>query len=222
MITYKDGQFVRVFHTIEEVKILTPDAFEYFSKYLLELLGYEKVKVSEKHGAFNADGGIDLFAIHNDKNVVGQCKHWNEGTGRYGYMPIEQIRALGGAMLKENAKEGVFISTLPFSKASKEFAASVNIRLIGPIEINEIIRKSPMGMNGGRWRLIYALDKFVKSLGLQDLKKQILMKLATLFVLILLIALSPYYLPWVFKMIMWFGNVLSRHLSQIKVIIPNK
>lgn len=162
MISYVDRQFVRAFHTMDEVQDLSPQAFEYFSKYMLEELGYTRVQVSPKHGEFNADGGIDIYAQHNGNSVVGQCKKYTERSGRAGYMKFEYVQALGGAMLKTKAQEGVFVSTLPFSKTSKQYALSVNMRLIGPDELNAFMAQYPEAVKHNQ----FGLDRIANFFGL--------------------------------------------------------
>ena len=142
MISYLDRSLLGTFHSFTQVEELTGDAFEYFSALILGDMGYESVRVSPKHSDFRADGGIDLYAEHNGEHVVGQCKRHSIKSGRYGYMKFEYVQALGGAMLRAKATEGVFVSTLPFSKTSKEYAEAVNIVLIGPDEIREFVEKN--------------------------------------------------------------------------------
>ncbi|MDO8468162.1 MAG: restriction endonuclease [Candidatus Peribacter sp.] len=200
---------------------LSPKAFEYFSKYLLETMGYEHVQVSPKHGAFNADGGIDLYAQRNGNLVVGQCKHHSERSGRGGYMKFEYVQALGGAMLKAGAQEGVFVSTLPFSRTSKDYAASVNMRLIGPEEINDVMAQSPEGFSRGKWRVSYGLHRVAKFLGLKQLANELMERILALAFLILLLFLLPHILPALFKVIMWIGSIAAKfsqsHPIQIKM-----
>ncbi|MDD5055297.1 MAG: restriction endonuclease [Candidatus Peribacteraceae bacterium] len=222
MITYKDGQFVREFHTLEEVGTLSAEAFEYFSVYLLKLLGYRNIFVSKKRGSFRADGGVDIRAEHNGDTVVGQCKHWREGGGRHGYMPIEQVRALGGAMLQENTKESVFISTLPFSKTAKDYAASVNMRLIGPDEITTVIQGSSYGFRGGHWRLRYHLHRIAQMLGLREIMNEFTRRVFLLVIFMLLIYSARYWVSALFKILLELENLLSTHLQEITVVVPTQ
>lgn len=140
MITYIDKQQFGLMQSLSDVLNLSPKAFEYFSKFLLEELGYTNVQVSKKHGSHGADGGIDIFARKDEERVLGQCKKWNKG--RAGYMPVEQVRALGGSMREHDAEEGVFISTLPFSETTRKYAERVNIFLIGPDEISKVLSRN--------------------------------------------------------------------------------
>jgi len=223
MITYVDRQFVQTFHSREEVQDLSPKAFEYFSKYLLETMGYSHVQVSPKHGAFNADGGIDLYAQRNGNLVVGQCKHYSERSGRGGYMKFEYVQALGGAMLKEGAQEGVFVSTLPFSKTSRDYAASVNMRLIGPEEINDVMAQFPEGLSRGKWRVSYGLHRVAKFLGLKQLANEIMGRILALAFLILLLFLLPHILPIFTNVMLWTGDIAAKftqaHPIQIRLKI---
>jgi restriction endonuclease Mrr len=140
VITYIDKQQFGLMQSLDDVFSLSPKAFEYFSKFLLEGLGYTNVQVSKKHGDHGADGGIDIFAKQDEERVLGQCKKWTKG--RAGYMPVEQVRALGGSMKEHDADKGVFISTLPFSETTRRYAERVNICLIGPYEIEQVITRN--------------------------------------------------------------------------------
>ncbi len=189
---------------MEEVRHLSPSAFEYFSKYLLKEFGYSDVQVSPKYGTFHADGGIDLYARHNGNFVVGQCKSWTKG--RAGYMPIEQVRALGGSMKEKHAPEGVFVSTLPFGKQSRIYAMSVGMTLIGPSEIAATMRRVNPAFKARssffRW--------FIEALELRQLfRKEIMPRVYALIVLVILLIALPHVWPWIMRIIMRIQEILQ-------------
>lgn len=138
MKTYINQDDFRNMRSMGEIRELSPQAFEYFSKFLLQEMGYENVEVSPKEGSHHADNGVDIYARHNGNFVVGQCKRWYRGIS--GYMPITEIRALGGTMNQFKAQEGVFISPLRYGKRARIFATSININLIGSDEIARVMR----------------------------------------------------------------------------------
>lgn len=192
---------------MNEVRHLSPKAFEYFSKYLLKEMGYSDVLVSPKHGTFYADGGVDIYAKHNGNLVVGQCKKWTKG--RAGHMPIEHVRALGGSMREKNASEGVFISTLPYGKRAKIYAVSVGMVLIGPHEIAEVMRKVNPKFKAhssfiGRLMMVLGLRQFFR--------KEVLPRIYALIALIILIVAFPYVFPWAMKLLFGVTNFFQRIL----------
>ncbi|MFH1444230.1 MAG: restriction endonuclease [Candidatus Peregrinibacteria bacterium] len=125
--------------SMSDIRSLSPQAFEYFSKFLLEELGYSHVQVSQKIGKFHADGGVDIRARHNGAYVIGQCKLLKKG--RAGLTPVLHVRALGGSMKETKAVASIFVSTLPFGKKSRIHAIRVNMSLIGPSEIASVMKK---------------------------------------------------------------------------------
>lgn len=122
-------QDIQKLTSYEDIKKLHPKDFEWFSKYLLEEIGYSSVFVTP----YNADQGIDLYASYNGKDFLGQCKRWNKGYK--GVLPVKELRELGGCMLRDGYKNGVFITTLPFDATDKREAKKMNIELIGKQEI---------------------------------------------------------------------------------------
>lgn len=139
MLKFLDRMGFARLHSMEDILNLSPDAFEYFSKFLLEKNGYESVRVSRKRGPYHADGGVDIEASKDKLRVYGQCKKW-KNSQRGGFMPIEQVRALGGSMSRDGVTEGVFISTLPFGKEATNDAKKLHIELIGPERIQSIMQ----------------------------------------------------------------------------------
>ncbi len=190
---------------MEEVHRLTPTEFEYFSKHLLTELGYSEVLVSPKFGTFHADGGVDIYAKHNGHFVVGQCKHW--AKGRAGYMPIEQVRALGGSMKEKNASEGVFISTLPYGRHTRIYAMNVGMTLIGPYEIASVMKKvNPLFKARSSF-----FHRLIAILGLRQLLRQeILPRVYALVGLIILLAVLPYVFPWVMRLLIGVVDFINR------------
>jgi HJR/Mrr/RecB family endonuclease len=127
-------QDIQKLSSYEDITKLHPKDFEWFSKFLLEDLGYNSVFVTE----YRADHGIDLKAKYDGEGVLGQCKRWNKGYK--GVLPVKELRELGGCMLRDGFKNGVFITTLPFDVTDKREAKKMNIELIGKNEICKYLR----------------------------------------------------------------------------------
>jgi len=136
MLTKQD--FLRI-RGIEEVKELTPREFEYFSKFLLEYLGYKKVRVTPKKGYYGSDGGIDVVCEYENQKVHVQSKKWNIASHKRDYVPVKEIRELGGCMYRDKVKKGVFISTLQFHQKAKKEAKQMNIELIDDSDIEKVL-----------------------------------------------------------------------------------
>lgn len=117
---------------------LSPEDFEWFSKFFLENTGYENVQVTQKHGELQGDGGVDLHCQYQGKNVHVQCKKWRYGFK--GHMKIGPVRELGGCMLRDNIPLGVFIGTLGYDAYTKRDAERMRIRLIDGQEIAKLMQ----------------------------------------------------------------------------------
>jgi len=154
MIRFLDRLGFSRLASLDEVRSLTPTAFEHFTKFLMEREGYATVGVSRKRGRYHADGGVDLTAAREGHAVYVQCKRWLVSK-RGGYMPIDQVRALGGVMKRDGVAEGLFVSKLPFGHASTVEASALNITLWGPEEISRLMRQINVRWgNGRRWSLL--------------------------------------------------------------------
>jgi len=99
---------------IDELKSLTPDAFENFCRLLLETLGYDNVVVTRKV----ADGGIDGYGDFRQGVVhiksAFQAKKWNDGV--VGRPEIDKFR---GA-IQGDYDHGVFLTTSRFSRDAEQ------------------------------------------------------------------------------------------------------
>jgi hypothetical protein len=144
MIAFLDRLGFSRLSSMQDVLSLTPTAFEYFTKFLMEQAGYADVRVTRKRGRYRADGGVDVKATREGRSVYVQCKRWLTSR-RGGFMPIEEVRALGGVMKMNGVNEGLFVSTLPFGMTAAEEAARLNIALWGPDEISRLMQ----GINAG-------------------------------------------------------------------------
>jgi restriction system protein len=101
-------------HLLEQLRTMSPDAFERLSQRLLRESGFVKVEVTGKSG----DGGIDGSGVLRVNlisfQVLFQCKRYK------GSVPSEVVRNFRGAM-QGRADKGLIITTGAFtSEARKE------------------------------------------------------------------------------------------------------
>jgi restriction system protein len=129
-----EEQFIE--EVIDALKQMTPEAFEDFSRDLLEAYGLEAVEVTSK----GADGGIDGYAKLpaglTTLNVSFQCKRWK---GSVGSPEIDRFR---GAMDGKNLHQGIILTTSYFTKEAKKVAARENAKpiiLLGGREIVQLM-----------------------------------------------------------------------------------
>ena len=121
--------------SIAEITSMHPERFEYFCKFILEHMDYEGVLVTKYYG----DGGVDIRGWKDGHPFIGQCKRITKGF--HGYVPIKEIRALGGCMLRDKILHGIFMATLPFSTLDQKEAEKMKIKLIGLEEIYEVMKR---------------------------------------------------------------------------------
>lgn len=122
----------------EYITNLTPAEFEYFTKHLLEHLGYSNVHVTRKHGANQADAGIDCIGYKDNQKVLVQAKKWNKGYKDL--LPLHVIRELGGCMLRDKVTHGVITTTLNIDSLGKAEADAMGILLVGKERIIEVMK----------------------------------------------------------------------------------
>ncbi|MDO8468509.1 MAG: restriction endonuclease [Candidatus Peribacter sp.] len=164
MLRFLDHLGFASLSSMEDILQLSPRAFEYFTKYLLEREGYSRVRVTSKKGSHNADGGVDVIAYRDGNPVYVQCKKWRKSQ-RGNFMPIEQVRALRAPMDIQHVSAGIFVSTLPFGITATNEARQLNIDLWGPERIQEAMKKINPRFGKQRfniWRLWLSIPREIK------------------------------------------------------------
>lgn len=110
------------------IKELPPTFFEKLVIDLLVKMGYggNRQDAGRAIGK-TGDGGIDGF-INEDRLgldvIYVQAKRWDTTVGR------PEIQKFAGALQGQKGRKGIFITTSTFSREAKEYAHSIEIRLI--------------------------------------------------------------------------------------------
>lgn len=135
MFTKGDFQSLKA---LDQIMVMPSRDFEWFSKFLLEHLGHTGVQVTQKHGLYYGDGGVDTVSHLNGEKFYGQCKRWHPNfRGCFnGKLPVRIIRELGGCMLRDGVRRGIIITTLEYDETDKSEAEKMHIALIGKHEIS--------------------------------------------------------------------------------------
>ena len=146
---------------LRELKKLPPEAFEKFAKRLLEVYGFEKMKVT----SVTNDGGIDGFGklrvglAH--MNVAFQCKRWT--TSNVGRPEIDKFR---GAIQGEY-EQGLFFTTASFASGAKQVSVkpgAVPIILVDGRSIVEMMIEKSFGVEQQSLPVYtYALDVVISN-----------------------------------------------------------
>lgn len=135
---------------LEELKSLTSEQFEIFSKNFIKSFGFTNTKVSSR----GRDGGIDGYGIFNigisKLNVAFQCKRWkNKPVG------IKQVNEFLGSisgMQKDGNffDQGYFFTTAEFTPDAKNVTkrkGAIPLALIDGESLVEFMLKNSIGVN---------------------------------------------------------------------------
>lgn len=161
MFTREDFQSIRA---LDQITTLHPKDFEWFCKFFLEQRGHAGVQVTQKHGKYKGDGGVDTVSFVNGEKVYGQCKRWNPNFwGCFnGRLPVRVVRELGGCMLRDGVKKGVMLTTLEYDDTDKREATQMNIELIGRQEIALTMKVLvPTFRTGKRFGVLRMIGKII-------------------------------------------------------------
>jgi len=149
-----------ILHSVDQIEGLRWRDFEWFSKWFLEALGHPHIEVTKKYGELGGDRGIDLKWEENGEKILGQCKRWSpsfRGTFR-GTLPVRVVRELGGCMLRDGARRGVFLTTLTYDETARREAEQMHIQLYGKKEIVEVMHTlNPKFRTKPRFRILKSI-----------------------------------------------------------------
>ena len=125
---------------LDSISKMSSKKFEAFSRALLNKMG---VEFTEKGVQVSNDGGIDGYGYHIDADdfrttrVVIQCKKWNSNP-----VGEPEINQFLGAMNKNKADYGVFITNGRFTNAARKAAKEgTPITLINGNELVRLVKK---------------------------------------------------------------------------------
>lgn len=113
---------------LQKVKESPPEFFEQLVIDLLVAMGYGGSRQDAGRAVGRAgDGGIDGI-IKEDRLgldvIYVQAKRWEEVVGR------PEIQKFAGALQGQRARKGIFITTSDFSKEARDYAASIENKII--------------------------------------------------------------------------------------------
>lgn len=141
---------------LRDLKKLPPATFERFAKRLLEVYGFERMKVT----SVTKDGGIDGYGQLKVglafMNVAFQCKRWTQSN--VGRPEIDKFR---GA-IQGGYEQGIFFTTAGFAQGAKDVsirAGAVPVILIDGPSIVELMIEKGFGVEQESLPVYtYALD----------------------------------------------------------------
>lgn len=144
---------------VQELKKISPVAFEHFSKRLLHVYGFEDLCVT----AVSNDGGIDGFGSLRvglaKMRVAFQCKRWT--TANIGRTEIDKFR---GA-IQGQFEQGIYFTTARFVRGAKEASirpGAVPVILVDGMLLADLMIGKGFGVNIENVALYtYALDEVI-------------------------------------------------------------
>lgn len=99
---------------INDLKRLSPAAFEVFAKRLLDVYGFHEMKVTQVSGDGGIDGHGKLKVGLAYLNVAFQCKRWSKGN-----VQRPEVDKFRGA-IQGDFEQGLFFTTTSFSEGAIE------------------------------------------------------------------------------------------------------
>jgi HJR/Mrr/RecB family endonuclease len=134
---FKSEDFTAL-NSMKEVQQMSWKDFEWFCKFFLEALGYERVSVTPP----KYDGGVDNIAFKDGEKYCVQDKHWDKnGSKKKNHIPVETVRALEGSMKQKNATRGIIIATVPAHTTAKKEAKALNIEIIDLDKLKQLLKE---------------------------------------------------------------------------------
>lgn len=137
MFTINDFYDIRC---INDIINMNARDFEYFCKFLLDVLWFKNTYVTKYYW----DWWIDIVTNFKWSKIFVQCKHWyNKYNNKKlkDYVWVTKIRELWWVMKRDWVHCWVFISLLRYSPNAKEEAKKIWIRLLWEEDIEECMTK---------------------------------------------------------------------------------
>jgi restriction system protein len=117
--------------TLEELRSLSPAAFEKYAAALFRQQGYQ---VRRRGGA--GDLGVDLELIHRDgRRAIVQCKRYQNNVGP------DAVRELYGVLIHERVNHAFLVTTADITVAARAWAQQKPITLIDGQTLTAIVAR---------------------------------------------------------------------------------
>ena len=141
---------------LEEVRKLSPVAFERMVLDLMAKMGYGTFANAARMTATTGDEGIDGIIMEDKLGfdlIYVQVKHWKEGStvGR------PEVQAFVGAIAGRDGK-GLFVTTSTFSQHAIEYAAKQHIILIDGEKLANLMLEHDFGVTTKRTYAIKSVE----------------------------------------------------------------
>lgn len=129
----QDRKLVDQSTSIDAIRQLDWRRFERFMCEAFRRQGY----VAQTTGP-GPDGGVDIRLSRDGQIFLVQCKQWRSRK-----VGVRQVRELAGVVSAESATGGIFVCSGAYTREAESFAAVSGIRLVGSLELAEMLRLCP-------------------------------------------------------------------------------
>ncbi len=141
---------------IKDIRNLPWHDFEWFCKFFLEYLGFERIRVTKP----KYDGGVDLIVWKNNQKYLVQAKNWRED-----WFPVSVVRELGGVMkrwemTRKESVKGIIITTAPSFQTAEKEAKDLGIIILNKEKIDRYMSNIFQKEN-----IVYFKKKSIRSSG---------------------------------------------------------
>ncbi|MCL2854777.1 MAG: restriction endonuclease [Defluviitaleaceae bacterium] len=143
---------------LERIYNESPVFFEHLAVKLLEAMGYKGTGSLAKVTSPTRDGGID-GVINQDPLGIGRVYIQAKRYQRANKVGRPDIDAFYGALRRERADRGVFITSSGFSKDAEEAAKDFSIVTINGIQLTNFMLQYGVGVRVERTYHLYDIDE---------------------------------------------------------------
>ena len=90
----------------------------------------------EISAGLGADGRHDLTLRKGSKNILVQCKHWNEWK-----VSEPSLREFYGRVIEESANSGIFVTSGAYTHDARSFVEGKPLELVGRAELEQLLEE---------------------------------------------------------------------------------
>jgi len=143
---------------LEKIYSQTPRFFEHLAVELLIAMGYKGLDGFARVTSATKDGGID-GVIKQDPLGIGRVYIQAKRYQRANKVGRPDIDAFYGALRRERADRGVFITSSSFSKEAEEAAKDFSIVTIDGIQLTDLMLQYGVGVKVEKSYHLYKIDE---------------------------------------------------------------
>lgn len=122
IVKYEKYRILNDIINLEEIHNLTPREFELWCVFFMKKLGYKDVEITPA----GPDGGKDIICKKDDAIVYVECKRYMPEENASYVINTPIVKKLVGAMVGDNVKHGIIITTGTVEETARQFTDTLN------------------------------------------------------------------------------------------------